>query len=440
MVSQTMALNVALLNASEYPPNQIVHGSVGLFVFLALFVFGRLRPSVWASYWIRVIAYFHLAFFLGMAFFKLSGTAAVEQWLLSTFPVSSNFYPFEPTAHMIEELATMGGFSYLAVVYLRHRYPNVFERPLLSSVLQSAVPVYTLCWIVALYIGLFHPFPMTGLHTELNHSSVLYRTVILLPGIFYCSIFTFVFWEACRQRTVARSACRQALMAFGTLFWALACTVQLAWAIIHALGSPATRDAWATPYVFSESILFVLFGLTWIAAALVSYRTSPTERNIQDYMNYLRRMRHLKTELANLYHQLPQWNLTKDRLQSAGTAFGLSHSEQQELLKLVQIASLPHLRASYPRSMLHSLHELRNSLLDRLPEDSSEFGVLAAEPEGNALKPALRLLDDPEDVSSDPPKVQLAAGILNAMYILNRQKRFFVSPEIEKGLAVSRLD
>lgn len=430
----TMPDTLALLNASEYPPNQIVHGGVGLFVFVALYVFTRARSSLWAAHWIRVLAYVHLAFFLGMAVFKLSGTGFVEQWLLTTLPGSRRFYPFEPAAHMIEELATMGGFSYLAVVYLRREYPNVFERPLLSSVLFSTVPVYTLGWLAALCVGLLHPFPMTGLHTELNDWSVLYRMVILLPGIFYCFVFTFVFWEAARQRTVARSARRQTLLALGSLFWALACTVQLAWATLHALAAPATRDFWALPYVVSESGLFILMGLAWLAAALVSYRISPIECNIQDYMNYIRRMRYLKRELASLYRRLPQWKLMTDRLHFASQHFGLSKPDEQEALKLIQIASLPRLKTTYTPSMLGSLEELRYSLLERLPQDSSEFAALDAEPEGNALRPALLLLDDVTDVSDEPTKVQLAAGVLNAVYVLNRDKRYAIDPAVEQAL------
>ena len=433
-MSLTVPGTLALLNASEYPPNQIVHGGVGLFVFVALYVITRARPSLWASYWIRVLAYVHLAFFLGMAVFKLSGTGFVEQWLLTAFPASERFYPFEPAAHMIEELATMGGFSYLAVVYLRREYPNVFERPLLSSVLLSTVPVYTLCWLVALSVGLLHPFPMTGLHTQLNDWSVFYRMVILLPGIFYCFVFAFVFWEASRQKTVARSARRQTLLALGSLLWALACTVQLSWATIHALAPPPARDFWAPFYVASESTLFVLMGRAWLAAGLVSYRISPIERNIQDYMNYLRRMRHLKGELASLYRHLPQWKLMTDRLHCAGRHFGLSRPEEQEALKLIQIASLPHLKTSYTHSMLASLEELRASLLQRLPQDSSEFAALDAEPEGNALRPALLLLEDPTDVSDEPTKVQLAAGVLNAAYVLNRKKRYAIDPVVERAL------
>lgn len=430
----TAPATIALLNASEYPPNQIVHGGVGVFVFVVLYAFSRARSSLWASYWIRVLAYVHLAFFLGMAVFKLSGTGFAEQWLLSTFPGSQRFYPFEPAAHMIEEFATMGGFSYLAVVYLRREYPNVFERPLLSSVLFAAFPVYILCWLVAFFVGILHPFPMTGLHTELNGWSVLYRMVILLPGIFYCFVFTFVFSEAARQKTTARSARRQTLFAVGSLLWALACTVQLAWAMVHALAAPSTRDLLAFPYVVAESSLFVLMGLAWLAAALVSYRISPIERNIQDYMNYLRRMRHLKGELVFLYRRLPQWKLMTDRLHSAAQQFGLSRTDEQEAIKLVQIASLPRLKPTYTPSMLGSLDGLRSSLLNRLPQDSSEFATLDAEPEGNALGPALLLLDDPPDVSAEPTKVQLAAGVLNAVYVLNREKRYCIDPAVERAL------
>ena len=351
-------VTLALLNQSEYLPNQLLQGCTGLFVFMVLFLLSRRRSSLWA-YYIRLVAYFHLALFVGVVVFKLSGTDFVEQWLLSTFPASERFYPFEPAAHMIEEFATMGGFTCLAVVYLCRQYPNVFERPMLSSVLKSALPVYALCWLIALYVGLSHPFPMTGLHTHLNGWSLLYRAVILLPGIFYCSLFTYVFWEAARQRTMARSARRQALLAVGSFFWALACAEQLTWAALHALARPAMSDSWAGAHVACESTLFLLSGLAWLGAALVSYHISPIEQTIQDYMTYLRRMRHLRSELAGLYRLFPHWKFTVDRIDSASSDLGLSDAEHRETIKLIQIVSLPHLRSDYSRSMLHSLEELR---------------------------------------------------------------------------------
>jgi hypothetical protein len=424
---------VALLNQSEYLPNQLLHGSIGLCVFVVLFVFSRRRTELWA-YWLRICAYFHLGLFFGVLIFKISGAGFFETWMLSTLPASKGFHPFEPIAHMIEEFATMGAYSFVAVFYLRREYPNVFERPRLSSILKSAFPVYTLCWFIALYVALAHPFPMTGLHTRINDWSVLYRAVILLPGVFYCSIFTWIFWEAARQRTVARSARRQTLLALGSLSWALVCAEQFAWATLHAFASPGVRDNWAMTHVISESSLYTFMGLTWLGAALVSYQISPIERNIQNYMNYLRRMRHLKSELADLYRQFPQWKLTTDRLVSAGEALGLSDAEQRETLKLIQIASLPRLRSNYTRSMLYSLHELRDSLLEKLPTDSSELAVLHSEPEGKSLGPALLLLDDPADVRDEHPKIQLAAGTLNTFYVLNREKRYAVSPTVERAL------
>lgn len=424
---------LALLNQSEYLPNQLLHGSIGLLVFAVLFVFSRRRSALWA-YWLKVLAYFHLGLFFGVLIFKLSGTGFFEEWMLSVLPASARFYPFEPAAHMVEELATMGGYSYLAVVYLRREYPNVFERPALSSVLKSAFPVYALCWSLALCVGLLHPFPMTGLHTRLDEWSVLYRAAILLPGVFYCSVFTWVFWEAARQKTVARSARRQILLGLGALSWALVCAEQFAWSALHALASPSTRDSWAAWHVASESGLYTLMGATWLGAALVSYRISPIERNIQDYMNYLRRTRHLKSELADLYRLLPQWKLATYRLHSGGGALGLPKAERDEALKLVQLASLPRLKTTYTEPMLRSLYELRASLLEKLPAESSEFAVLSTEPEGRSLGPALLLLDDPADLSDEPFKVQLAAGVLNALYVLNRQKPYSISPNVERAL------
>lgn len=275
------APTLALLNQSEYLPNQLMHGGIGLLVFAALYLLSRRRRSLWASY-LKVAAYFHLALFFGVLIFKISGSEVFEERMLSAFPPLDRFHPFEPAAHMIQELATMGAYSYLAVVYLRREYPNVFERPMLHSVLGTAFHVYGACWVAALAVGLAHPFPMTGLDTELNSWSVLYRGLILLPGVFYCSIFAWVFWEASRQKTVASSARRLKYLGLGALCWALICAEQFAWAVVHAQAPPSLRDTLAAPHVIAEGVLYFFMGATWLAALLVSYRISPAERNIQD--------------------------------------------------------------------------------------------------------------------------------------------------------------
>lgn len=431
----TSTPTLALLNQSEFLPNQLMHGAIGLVIFAALFLLSRRRRSLWASY-LKVAAYFHIALFFGVLVFKISGAGFFEEAALGAFPFLDRFHPFEPAAHMIQELATMGAYSYLAVVYLRREYPNVFERPMLHFVLGTAFPVYGACWVAALAVGLAHPFPMTGLDTELNSWSVLYRGLILLPGVFYCSIFVWVFWEASGQKAVAPSARRLKYLGLGALCWALVCAEQFAWAIVHAEASPSLREALAAPHVIAEGALYFFMGATWLAALLVSYRISPAERNIQDYMNYLRRMRHLKTELADLYRMMPHWRLTADRLGSASRALGLSDDQREQSLLLVQLASLPYLKRTCDRTMIQALEDLRDRLLERLPPDSDEVAVLSDEPEGRCLGPALLLLDDPPpDVSRHDKSTQLAAATLNTMYVFNRLKRYGVSPEVERALA-----
>ena len=427
-------VSLALLNQSEYLPNQILHGTVGLVVFLSLFFLSFRRPSLWARY-IKVAAYFHLALAVGVLVFKLSSLQAVDAYILERVPALKPFYPFEPAAHMVQELATMGAYAYLAVFYLRRNLVNVIERPRVHFVLGTAFHVYTACWLVALLVGLAHPFPMTGLDTDLDGWSVLYRGAILLPGVLYCSIFTFVFWEASLEKSEARSRARLSLLALGSLSWTLICAEQFGWAMIHAWAPASLRDALATPHVVSESALYSLMGASWLAALLVSYRRSATERSMEDHREYQRLMRQLKRELHGLYRLIPNWRLTLDRMHRAGQALGLSPEERAGTQKCVELVAVVRLRDAFSHSRLTTLFWLRRTLLESLPESAAERMDLLSDPVAASVGPALLLTSDPPptDLSSHGTPVELAAVAAADTGLLQRDGNYHVSPHVTRA-------
>jgi hypothetical protein len=404
---------LALLNQSEYLPNQLLHGSIGLLVFLVLSSLRFKQREYWAKY-LRVAAFFHLALFFGVLVFKLSSWPPLVNALLTAYPWLERFHPFEPTAHMIEELATMGGYSYLAAIYLRREYPSVMEKRWLHYVLGTAFEVYAICWILSLAIALSAPFPMTGLYTDLNAWSVLYRAFILVPGIVYCALFTYVFIDAAFERS-ARSAVRLTLLAIGTTSWSLVCAEQLAWAAVHALANDGLRDLLALPHVTAESLLYGLWGATWIGAFVISCTSSQAEETMQDYIKYLRIMRYLKSITQHARTLIPDWRSVSEDIRHACSQYDIHSDELQASIALAKVVAHERLYPSRLPELIEMLHSLRSSLAKNLDPNSTEMHTLLNDPYARSLNDAAALLSKhpPSHFASRPRWAQIAIQMLS---------------------------
>lgn len=314
--------SLALLNASEYLPNQLMHGAIGLVVFLVLFLIGSQNKAFWDCTVIRAAACFHLALAVGVLVFKLSSLGPLAQ------------YQLEPLAHMIQELATMGAYSFVAV-YMSDKFINVIRRPRLASILSRAHYIYAVCWLIAFTIAIFHRFPMTGLYTELDPWSVPYRAAILVPGIFFCSIFTLMFLErAIIEETDSRMAVTFTLACGGSFVWFLICVEQMSWAVVHALFTPELRDALATPHVVTESLLYSLMGIFWLSTLIVAYGPSRSDQGDWNHWEYQKLAQELGVSLVGIHKLVPKWHTTLDRMRRAAWSLEMS---SDDLLKAQKI-------------------------------------------------------------------------------------------------------
>lgn len=396
-------ITLALLNASEYLPNQIVHGAVCLTVFLALRVWTLFRPQLWGGY-LRVAAYFHLSVALGILLFKLSSLPPLRAWEL------------EPLAHMLEEFGPMGAYSWGAV-YLSRAFINVVERPNLNRVLESAPYVFACCWLVAFSIALFDRFPMTGMHTELSPWSFPYRAAILGPGIFYCGLFSFVFLERALLENINRLvAVRLTFFSIGSFVFFLICADQLAWAYVHAFASPETRDGLAGPQIAIESTLYALMGGSWLTGLAVSYRRSHTQRSIESHKKYLRLRRSLAAELSKLPKRVPRYHTKLFYLNRAAELLYLEEKDlekAQGILQLVHVMNLPDQETSPWRQQVLLLDRLHASLIHDLSEDVPQKELLREDQLPKTLKPALSLTasNSKVDLTGKPLWVQLPAAV-----------------------------
>ena len=394
---------LALLNASEYLPNQIVHGGVCLTVFLALRVWTLFRPQLWGGY-LRIAAYFHLSVALGILVFKLSSLPPLQTWEL------------EPVAHMLEEFGPMGAYSWGAV-YLSRAFINVVERPKLNRVLESAPYVFACCWLVAFSIALFNRFPMTGMHTELSPWSFPYRAAILGPGILYCGLFSFVFLERALLENINRLvAVRLTFFSLGSFVFFLICADQLAWAYVHAFASPATRDALAGPQIAVESTLYALMGGSWLTGLAVSYRRSNTQRSMESHKKYLRLRRYLAVELSKLPRRVPRYHTKLFYLNRAAELLYLEDKDlekAQGILQLVYVMNLPYEQTGLRRQEVLLLDRLHDSLIHDLSEDVPQKELLREDQLPETFKPALSLTasNSKADLTGKPLWVQLPAAV-----------------------------
>lgn len=415
-----------LLNQSQSLTGQIVMGAVCFTAFAMLYVLSFKWSHLWKGH-IKVAAYLYLTVAVGIVVFKLASLPSLSR------------YNLEPTAHMVEEIGTMGAYSYIGY-YLSRKFINVTERPKLALILSHTFHVYVICWTIALalgvgcMIGVLAPFPMTGLYVDLPGWSVLYRAVILVPGIFYCTIFTFAFLDrAYIEETDARLAARLTLLAGACMFWVFICADELGWAAIQAYAPGELRNSLAGTHASVEGLLYFFNGMFLLAALVMPRRPDNTEKSVRSHKEFQKLSRMLKEELAELYRTFPEWKRTRDQLHRAAGSLELPSNDLPKIEKVIELIALMNLKETFPRQKLVRLFELRQSLMADLPEDSPERRDLTDDPLIGSLGAALSLTKKPfrdTDLTGEAIQTELAAAIVADRRILNYGDNYRLSTEV----------
>lgn len=399
---------MALLNQSQYLPNQLLMGAACLVVFALILALSFQYPVLWKGH-SRTGAWLFFTVASGVGLFKL----------VSVIPFLSE-YNLEPLAHMVEEVGCIGAYAYLAW-YQSTRFANVTRRPGLAAFLGNAWRLLLVCWVAAILLavgaalGFLPRFDMTGMHMQLPGWSVLYRSMFLVPGFLLCSLFTWLFIErAMEERLDTRWAIRLILFAGGTFTWVCLTAAGMFWAVIGAFGSLEVWAQWATPQIAVELSLFIFMGLFWGLGLAIPYRSNSADQTKQEF----RRLQQLSSKFADLLPQGSQrvcmWHTTLNDLRQATSHLELPPLVELKIQRAISATVLLHRGDEHLRDEAATLLLLRQKLLNNLPGDSPERHELIQNPNYEALGAALRFTENPsqeQSLSDQEPWLQVAADL-----------------------------
>lgn len=426
---------LGLLNVSPYLPNQIFFALSCFAIFAAVRLWTLLKPQHPWDGPFRMLALVNLWMALTIALFTVSGLLdPLKRW--------------QPTVHMLEEIGTMGAFSYLAWK-VNDLLPGAATRGWLRVVLKAAPLVFAACWVAAATIGWRHPFPMTGLFVDLPPEAFAYRALLLAPGLFYTGLISVLFFRDYRlAKTVGADPSyvrRLGYFSLGSLSFFVSCADHTAWAYLQVHGPERLERTLAAPQVVVEALLWMLMGLLWILGILAPYGRGRTDLDLEEHRRFLRRIRALKTDLlVNLPQTVAHRRRTAGYLRAAARALDLAPHNAARGEKVFELVAARSTGATTlgERELL-DLAELYDSLLHHLPPDSPERRNLTADPLPPALEPAaiaVGHLPDrrPEDLGRAAPWAQLAYLAASDLGLLRPNVAAHVHPNIARAYRDSK--
>ncbi len=423
-----------LLNVSPYLPNQLFMALTGLGVFVAIRVWTlRTDKSMWHGPY-RAAALSALWVFMTVSVFIFSG-------------VYRPLEPWQTTVHMLEEVAVMGTFIYLAFDVTRTVPIAVNSRPL-KVLLKSSVVTFPIFWLSALALGYTHPFPMTGLLRDLPPEAFAYRALLIVPCLFYAGLMSAV---VLRSYLLARTEKadppykrRLGLFVLGHLALFSACVEQLTWAYLQSFAGYQALPLLAPYQVVAENAVFLSIGVFWTLGIITPNEHSATDQALKSHKRFLRGIRGVKTDLlVRLPKTAPyrRRTLAYIRCASEDPILCLSPRDKARAEKVFELVAARSTGATEhdPDSLL-GLNDLYNTLMNDLPENSPERGTLASDPLPMALQPAAHALrkyqsgQDKDGAVLEPEWVQLGYAAAAELGLLQENVLSCLDPRVVTAL------
>lgn len=417
-----------LANISQARPAQISLGILSATIAIGIFLFG-VRFEYLRSIYIQRGGYLFLTIAVGVLLFKISGLPRFEHLNL------------EPLAHMVEEIGTMGGFIFLAWFFRRPAFPNVEMRPKLYWVLGTTYWLYPLCWLACVGLGIaaatgyLSHFSMTGLHMPLPEWSLIYRAIILVPGIIYPLCFAFAFADSVKlPGTTKTLKWRMYLAAIGATIWSIICAEELVWSAVQVYTSDAVRDALATQYVQTEAALSLTQGTVWLVCLAIPYRPSFASISLTNHRKFLVLLEQLKHQMFQARTKAPyNAHSTTARLTAVADSLGISPSEQRAIDSGLGILTVVFSSDDFDYNDLDELLALKDKLQRNPPPSLREQRFLTEDVVTKAVTPASLLSQESTyDIRGEPLWVQLMATIATDLYhqVLPTDRSFYILPKV----------
>jgi hypothetical protein len=421
---------------SPFLPNQI------FFAITCLVTFTAIRLWTWAraaNLWkgpFRAVALVNLWMALSITLFIVSGLVPLLQ-------------PWQPVVHMLQEIGTMGAFCYLAFK-VTDLLPTVAARRSLDLVLKASPVVFGACWTTAAILGWRHPFPMTGIFVDLPTVAFFYRAILLVPGLIYTGLIAELYRRDLKLANAVGAdpgyVRRMTFFFLGSLVFCVTCADLLVWSYLLVYASPATLHLLAIPQVIAEDVLWALMGITWMLGIIAPYQSGAVGRSMSDYRRFLRRLRHLKTELLiNLPREVPHRRTTTAYLRDAAAVLGMPPIDAARGEKVFELVAARSTGATdLSDDDLSDLSRLYEQLLCSLPEDSPEKRNLGNDPLPAAIASASRSPSSDHDRGEGPGVLsqwaQLGYLAANDLGLLSPRSTPYLEPAVTRAYAKAKRD
>ena len=381
-----VTFSTILLNVSPYLPSQVFMALTGLCMFVAIRVWTYRRAKYMWDGPYRAAALAALWVFLTVSVFIFSG-------------LYGPLKPWQTTVHMLEEVASMSTFTYLAFDVTRAVPIAVNSRPL-RLLLKSSAATFPVCWLSAFVIGYAHPFPMTGLLHALPPEAFTYRALLIAPCVFYAGLMSAVvlrsYLLAQTERADRPYRRRLRLFVLGHLALFALYVDFLIWAYLQSFASSNALRLLAPWYVVAEIAIFLSIGAFWTLGIVSTNRTSDTDQALKRHKRFLRGIRKVKTELlVELPRRAPDRRRTLAYIRQASEdpILHLSSCDTARAERVFELIAANSTGATtYGPDCLLGLYGLYDALVNDLPRNSPEWGTLTSDPLPVALRPAAHVL------------------------------------------------
>lgn len=399
--------SVVLLNISPYVPNQIALAVVTGLMSAALFGYSVTHrySAFWSSFEIKAACILDGLIALFMACFIMVGYAT---------PLA------QPVIHLFSEAAILATFSIIClhVSGIGQRKQGALEvvvsRPKISLMFKLSPYVMGAGLAVSAVVAFVDPFPMNNIHTDASLSNFVYRAAYLIPGAIFTSMI-FLAYSATFISAVRRYGFDEPSGYVARVGWYVPATFTLvALAALHstitylqafnvAVLSKDSPVFWIL--MATDIMLYAAMCVTWLKALAVEYSKSPSQREMENSMEYRFLRLHLQQCLDKIGEEALGYTMQLELADKISSTLGFEHWRKAQTRSLINSLALangvgiyePEIMRQKMKLLYNKQQELVKSSL--LAEDSRSKSTLQEDHLSESIPVSLGVVRSDEEMN-----------------------------------------
>lgn len=333
---------MVLLNISPYVPNQIALAAITGLMSVTLFGYAMTHrySAFWSSFEIKAACVLDGVIALFMACFIMVGYAT---------PLA------QPVIYLFSEAAVLATFSIIClhVSGVGQRKQGALEavvsRPKIALVFKLSPYIMGAGLAISGVVAFVDPFPMNNIHAEASLSNFVYRAAYLIPGTIFTSMI-FLAYSATFISAVRRYGFHEPSGYVIRVGWYVPATFTLvALAALHstitylqtfnvAVLSKDSSVFWSL--MATDIMLYIAMCVTWLKALAVEYAKSPSQREMENSMEYRFLRLHLQQCLDKIGEDALGYTAQLELADKISTTLGFEHWRKAQTRSLVNSLAL----------------------------------------------------------------------------------------------------